>query len=214
MNPFNHSPFAGANSGDASEATRYGKNAIPTLFPGANQGQQGKNDKQKPLMGFLYSVSKTFLGESWPLYLGPNTIGRSKRCSIVLNEASVSDEHATINIEIVLKQGQRDGIFCYIQNDRPTFGTLVNGDSVLNKSVECHSGDIITIGPNYELFLILIDAKQLGLEEKEGFTPTETAPVIEMNEAPAVQKGTVNPASSPFANRKPTVYMPNGNKNQ
>lgn len=33
--------------------------------------------ESKQVMGFLYSVSRSQAGEFWPLYVGPNRIGRS-----------------------------------------------------------------------------------------------------------------------------------------
>ena len=41
-------------------------------------------------------------------------------------------------------------------------------------AVECHNGDIITIGDNYELFLILVDSAKLNLSVSSNFIPVES----------------------------------------
>ncbi len=142
-----------------------------TQFPGMNanfpkQPIGSGTEPHKPIMGFLYSVSRTNVGEYWPLYMGLNTVGRSMACSVRLNEATVSDNHA----EIVVRQMRNpDGIIASIQDARSTCGTLLNGSSLGFDAHECHNGDIITIGEHYELLFILIDTKTIGLEPRTDF---------------------------------------------
>lgn len=142
-----------------------------THFPGmnGNPGKGGVAETHKPIMGFLYSVSRTACGEYWPLYMGLNTIGRSTACSVRLSEATISDNHA----EIVIRQMKNpDSVLVSIQDARSTCGTLLNGSSLGFDAQECHNGDIITIGEHYELYFVLIDAKSLGLEVRTDFIPT------------------------------------------
>lgn len=151
-----------------------------TQFPGmSNMAHPGthpgtvKTENHKPIMGFLYSVSRTGSGEYWPLYLGLNTIGRSATNSVHLAEATVSEKHA----EIVIRQMKNpDGVIASIQDSRSTCGTLINGSSLGFEPRECHNGDIITIGEHYELFFVLINAKELNLEPVEGFVSAGAAP--------------------------------------
>lgn len=141
-----------------------------THYPGMNVNPVGNTPSadttHKPIMGFLYSISRTGAGEYWPLYMGLNTIGRATNCSVRLSEATISDNHA----EIVIRQMKNpDCVLVSIQDARSTCGTLLNGSSLGFDAHECHNGDIITIGEHYELYFILINAKALGLKVREDF---------------------------------------------
>ena len=83
-------------------------NATQTMYPGMPSSDSGAGSK--PVMGFLYSVSRTPLGEWWPLYVGPNRIGRAANCEISLQEASVSDNHATLVIRKMQNNGANAGV--------------------------------------------------------------------------------------------------------
>ena len=129
-----------------------------------NQGVQSVAEPQqpkrpittgKPVVGFLYSVSRTAAGEYWPLQIGQNTIGQSPDCDIMLPEGTVSSEHAVL---VVRKMKKPEKVIASLSDARSTNGT----------------GDIITIGDNYELLLILIDAPTLGLSVSENFIAIET----------------------------------------
>lgn len=166
----NANPFA--NPQTAPTAPTY----KGTQFPGQvveNPAAKPVQDSHKPIMGFLYSVSRTNCGEYWPLYLGLNTIGRSDNSSIKLNEATVSENHA----EIVIRQMKNpDGVIASIQDSRSTCGTLINGSSLGFDPRECKNGDIITIGEHYELLFILINAKDLHLEPVADFIAADQQP--------------------------------------
>lgn len=146
-----------------------------THFPGmdANPNKPMQTDAtHKPIMGFLFSVSRTSVGEYWPLYMGLNTIGRAMNSSVRMSEATISDNHA----EIVIRQMKNpDTVLVSIQDARSTCGTLLNGSSLGFEAQECHNGDIITIGEHYELFLILVDTKSLGLAVRSDFIPVGPA---------------------------------------
>lgn len=159
-----------------------------TVFPGMNLNQpvnpapaQPKaDDNHKPIVGFLYSVSRTVVGEFWPLYLGQNIIGRGMGAGISLAEQTVSDNHCKI---IAQEQKNPDRLFVYIQEGGSTCGTLVNGSSLDFNPREIKNGDIITVGEHYELLVLLVDAKQLELKQNEDFlavqiqNPNPVAPV-------------------------------------
>ena len=117
-------------------------------------------NNQKPVVGFLYSISKGGAGEFWPLRIGSNSVGRSSECDVCLAEATVSEQHAVLVVRL-MKNPEK--IIASICDARSTCGTMINGESLGFDQRECFSGDIITIGEHYELYLILIDAKQLGL---------------------------------------------------
>lgn len=121
----------------------------------------------KPIVGFLYSVSRTGIGEYWPLHIGQNIIGNSNECDIILGEGTVSFKHANLHINKMKKPEKTEAT---ISDLGSTNGTLVNDNSVsVARPVECVSGDIITVGENYELLLLLIDTKALGLHLSENF---------------------------------------------
>lgn len=122
----------------------------------------------KPIVGFLYSISRTPVGEYWPLQIGRNTIGQSSDCDIVLGEATVSANHAVI----VIRQG-KNGIVAAIKDPESTNGTFVNGERLDFEAEECHNGDVITIGNNYQLLFILVDAVQSGLATSKDFMPID-----------------------------------------
>ena len=229
-------------SAEAPSANQFApQNPAGTIVPGSHEclsSDSESGSSSKPILGFLYSVSKTPFGEFWPLYLGPNTIGRSKNNSICLPEASVSESHATIVIRRMQHQGEKSGIFVFVQDTGSTCGTLLNGDTLDFNPRECNAGDIITIGANYELYLILIDPEALKLSTKENFQPVEikSSPVAGFNprdwaqnqvnmNTTGVPKGTIpgtqlldpnqpnqQQSSNPFNSRKATIYMPQNNK--
>lgn len=151
-----------------------------TVYPGmesysgsASNNQKGNRSAQplrsggKPIVGFLYSISRTGVGEYWPLHIGQNIIGNSSDCDIILGEGTVSQRHANLHINKMKKPEKTEAT---ISDLGSTNGTLVNENSVsVARPVECGNGDIITIGENYDLLLLLIDAKALGLHLSESF---------------------------------------------
>ena len=145
-----------------------------------NQGAQPVAEPQqpkkpittgKPVVGFLYSISRTAAGEYWPLQIGQNIIGQGPNCDIMLPEGTVSSEHAVL---VVRKMKKPEKVIASLSDARSTNGTMLNGESLGFSAVECKNGDIITIGDNYELLLILIDAPTLGLSVSENFIAIET----------------------------------------
>lgn len=149
-----------------------------TVFPGMEEhattmpNNQQKNrtqalNSQKPIVGFLYSISRTGVGEYWPLHIGQNIIGSSDECDVVLKEATVSQRHAILHINKMKKPEKTEAT---ISDCQSTNGTMVNGNSVsVARPPECINGDIITIGENYELLFILIDVKACGLNQSTNF---------------------------------------------
>lgn len=137
-----------------------------------NQERRAKdtilNNSGKPIVGFLYSISRTSMGEFWPLQIGRNTIGQSVDCDICLPEGTVSSNHAVIVTRLV-----KDGMIAAITDAQSTNGTKINGEAIGFTPEECHDGDVITIGNHYELLLILIDSAKRGLSLSKEFIPVE-----------------------------------------
>lgn len=135
-------------------------------YPPEEPKDNRTNEINKPVVGFFYSISRTGIGEYWPLHIGQNTIGNSSDCDIALYEGTVSAEHAIL---VVRKMKNPEKIIASISDARSTNGTMVNGESLGFSAVECTNGDIITIGESYELLLILIDVKSIGLNTSQNF---------------------------------------------
>lgn len=124
----------------------------------------------KPVVGFLYSISRTPKGEYWPLTVGRNTIGSKAGVDIQLAEGTVSSEHAVIIVRQIKNTG---GVIAAITDSMSTNGTMINGETIGFTATECNNGDIITIGNNYELVILLIDASKLGLSVSKDFISIE-----------------------------------------
>lgn len=153
--------------------------ASATVCPGMEENSSGSSNEpmnrhaanKKPIVGFLYSISRIGVGEYWPLYVGQNVIGSSPSCDVVLRESTVSQRHAILHIN---KMKKPEKIEATISDSQSTNGTMVNGNSVsVARPPECVNGDIITIGENYELLFILIDVKVCGLKQSANFMPMD-----------------------------------------
>lgn len=145
-----------------------------TYVPGmqSNASRAAAPGNSKPVVGFLYSVSRMGFGEYWPLHVGSNSIGRSSDCQVNLQEATVSEQHANLVIRI-MKNPEK--VIASICDSQSTCGTLINGESLGFDPRECMNGDVITVGEHYDLYFILIDVKQIGLKVSEGFIPVQAA---------------------------------------
>ena len=143
----------------------------------------------KPIVGFLYSISRTPAGEFWPLQIGPNKIGTNPSSDIILSEGTVSQDHAVL---VVRKLKSSGNVIASITDAQSTNGTMLNGESLGFTPVECHNGDKIVIGENYELVLILIDTAKMELSAAEGFIPLET-PTDDVPTGPEFPGGFTNP---------------------
>lgn len=143
-----------------------------TVVPGVTQGTTAPTTvvNNKPIVGFLYSISRTGFGEFWPLRVGPNSIGRSRSCDIYLPEGTVSEQHAEL---VVRLDKNPEKVSAAIYDQRSTCGTMINGESLGFEQRGVVNGDIITIGDHYDLYVILIDVKQLGLSVCQAFIPVD-----------------------------------------
>jgi hypothetical protein len=163
-------------------------------------------NNQKPIVGFLYSISKSTSGEFWPLRIGSNSIGRSADCDVCLGEATVSEQHAVL---VVRQMKNPEKIIASICDARSTCGTMINGESLGFDQRECFNGDIITIGEHYDLYFILIDAKQIGLNVCRDFMATQA---IVNDVRPSTPN--VNPYATPAFNNGTLGYDSDNNNQQ
>lgn len=158
-----------------------GVHSQQTIVPGMKTGglvPAGDRQDGKPVMGVFFSVSKTSQGEFWLLRMGPNTIGRGRANAVVLEEASVSEQHATLVVRKMQDRGEEKGVLVYIQDNGSTYGTQLNGETLDFNPREVHNGDIITVGANYELYFVLFDAASLHLAPKPEFKSSALSQAI------------------------------------
>lgn len=150
-----------------------------TQLPEMNQSTKGIDRPDavvatsRPVIGFLYSVSRTAGGEYWPVCLGENTIGRADDCDVCLKEMTVSEHHAILNIR-QMKTTKKLLISLSVTGKN---GGFVNDVEVASTPESCQSGDILTIGDNYKLYLIAVNAYELGLSVSPDFIPDANAAV-------------------------------------
>lgn len=162
----------------------------------------------KPVVGFLYSISKTPAGEFWPLQIGRNTIGQGSDADICLLEGTVSINHAVLVVRQIKNTG---GVIAAITDTQSTNGTMLNGETIGFSAVECHNGDIITIGDNYELFLILVDSAKLKLSVSPNFIPVENEDeVADSEDIPNFPGGATRPGGFEQPYDGPSPWGTNG----
>lgn len=153
-----------------------------TRFPGIEEAESGQSNEVQhdPIVGFLFSVSRTPYGEYWPLYIGKNTIGRNTgdfANMINLSEGSVSGEHAALVIEQYTNPNETVAV---LENKGSKNGTFINGKRVIyGRTEECKNGDILRFGSSYECMLILFDVRELGLKKAENFIAVEEAEKVD-----------------------------------
>lgn len=175
-------------------------------IPGNSQtGVTRQTAGGKPIAGFLYSISRTGVGEYWPLHVGQNLIGRSPECDIVLPEGTVSARHANLHINRMKKPAKTEATISHLGAMN---GVEVNENSVsVAHPMECVNGDIITIGECYQLLLILIDTKALGLQVAENFIHVEEADIPGPGPGPVFEdRSTRHPADFPHFDGPDSFY--------
>ena len=127
-----------------------------------------------PVVGFLYTISRGGVTEYWPIHVGANIIGRSSDCDIMLEEASVSERHAQINVR-QMKVSKK--LIANIQDIGSKNGMFLNEEELDYETHTCQNGDIVTIGNAYKMLLILIDSEAYGLKPSDNFLATESEEV-------------------------------------
>ncbi len=93
-----------------------------------------KIEKRK-IVGWLVTFSHDELGQDYRLYAGKNKIGSVAGCDIVINDSSVSGDHATILF--------RDNEF-FIKDNFSTNGILINGKRLEDGKLK--DGDALELG--------------------------------------------------------------------
>lgn len=161
-------PYARVNAGGGNRVTvvpGMNDNNAPNVSPENAPG------KSVPVVGFLYSISRFGIGEYWPIHIGRNTIGRNEDCDICLKEETVSGLHASLNVKQMKTTTQ---LIASIRDEGSKTGMFVNDEELGYEPHSCKNQDLITIGDNYKLLFILINAEEMGLEVSKDFRSTET----------------------------------------
>jgi len=114
----------------------------------------------------VHSRDGTFLREH-PLKIGKITIGRRPDCDIVLDDTTVSGNHAVIEVS---KNNYMDGLLdIHIEDRGSTNGTQVNGRNIKRHLLK--HGEVIRIGLHD---LTLVDEQTRGFEQTEVMLPEQT----------------------------------------
>lgn len=100
-------------------------------------------------VGWLVGLSGASRGESFPVRIGRNVIGRDRRSDIVINDDQASSHHA----DLVFRPEERRFI---LMDHNSTNGTYVN-ESEIEPRRDLAGKDIIRIGSHKYLFMPLCD---------------------------------------------------------
>lgn len=113
--------------------------------------------------GWLFGLNGLHLGEDLRLYPGPNTIGSSARCNVVVTAPNIGRQHAVIDVlsgeSAILHPGS---------SQRPL---LLNGEQCHEAAPLCH-GDMIQLGVQQFAFITLLPV------------PTSNKIIIRLQEKP------------------------------
>jgi len=109
---------ATTQTGLAASQNSFNKTIIVTKNENSISSPNVKIEKRK-IVGWLVTFSHDELGQDYRLYVGKNKIGSVAGCDIVINDLSVSAEHAVILF--------RDNEF-FIKDNFSTNGILINGE--------------------------------------------------------------------------------------
>lgn len=148
--------------------------------------------QERVVVGTLFSISKTLLGELFPLYLGKNIIGTAPTCDVMLSEGSVSEGHAILYIRKV-----GDGYEATITDFNSANGTKVNDSDVRFETLPVKENDVIAIGSHYKFLVKFFCMDRYGLDEDPDFDATGQ----QMNTSGTSAEGFYSPSANNDNNR-------------
>jgi FHA domain len=99
------------------------------------------------VVGWLVGLNGTARGESFPVRIGRNILGRDRRSDVVINDDQASSHHA----DLVFRPEERRFI---LMDHNSTNGTYVN-DAEIEPRRDLSTNDIIRIGSHRFLFMPL-----------------------------------------------------------
>lgn len=156
--------------------------------------------QQRRIVGVLFSVSGNTNGEIFPVYLGRNVYGSDPDCDICLREATVSGKHGILlTRKLSDPQSGKDFVKVTLSDNDSEYGTSINGERFLTEIPECHDGDLISIGRNYEFILSIFDQEN-RLYPNTGFQrlPEHESGVKNMERTSAVHPSAEEGVNSQF----------------
>lgn len=163
--------------------TAQGKTYIPNAYRPNGTKQEETNTsprvknielQERVIAGVLYSMSRLYTGEIFPIYVGRNTIGRDKGCDICLQEESVSTNHAVLLVRNIENEERQTEMTVSITDYDSEYGTKVGDEPLGFDKVTCYEHDIISIGRCYKFMLCLFDAPAYGMYVDENFRQAHT----------------------------------------
>ena len=99
------------------------------------------------MVGWLVGLNGTARGESYPVRIGRNILGRDRRSDVVINDDQASSHHA----DLVFRPEERRFI---LMDHNSTNGTYVN-DAEIEPRRDLALNDVIRIGSHRLLFVPL-----------------------------------------------------------
>ena len=126
---------------------------VPVPAPASNQPERtvaaSRNDLQQKryVVGWLIGLNGTARGESYPVRMGRNVIGRDRRSDIVVNDDQASSHHA----DLVFRPEERRFI---LMDHNSTNGTYVN-EAEIEPRRDLSGKDVVRIGSHRFIFMPL-----------------------------------------------------------
>jgi hypothetical protein len=108
---------------------------------------EGSAQAKRYVVGWLVELNGPLRGESYPVRIGRNVLGRDKRSDIVVNDDQASSHHA----DLVFRPEERRFI---LMDHNSTNGTYVN-ESEIEPRRDLVGKDVIRIGSHKFLFMPL-----------------------------------------------------------
>lgn len=102
------------------------------------------NAQKRYVVGWLVSINGSSRGESFPVRMGRNVIGRDRRSDVVVNDDQASSHHA----DLVFRPEEKRFI---LMDHNSTNGTYVN-ESEIEPRRDLSAKDVIRIGSHRFLF--------------------------------------------------------------
>lgn len=99
------------------------------------------------VVGWMIGLNGTARGESFPVRIGRNVIGRDRRSDVVVNDDQASSHHA----DLVFRPEERRFI---LMDHNSTNGTYVN-DSEIEPRRDLAANDVVRVGSHKFLFMPL-----------------------------------------------------------
>jgi pSer/pThr/pTyr-binding forkhead associated (FHA) protein len=106
-------------------------------------------DARRYVVGWLVGLNGVVRGESFPVRMGRNVLGRDRRSDIVVNDDQASSHHA----DLVFRPEERRFI---LMDHNSTNGTYVN-ETEIEPRRDLATRDVIRIGAHKFLFVPLCD---------------------------------------------------------